>query len=85
MTTGGLLVSISTPYRRLGLLHSMHRDHYGIDMLVVQGASTVLNPTLTAEHVGAIRAGDPEGASAEVDAEFRSDRLDGIASCPAGP
>ena len=76
MTTGGLLVSISTPYRRFGLLHAKHRDHYGVDgddVLVVQGASTVFNPTLTAEQVGTIRAGDPEGASAELDAEFRSD------------
>jgi hypothetical protein len=76
MTTGGLLVSISTPYRKLGLLHAKHRDHYGVDgddVLVVHGASTTFNPTLRPEQVRTIRSTDPEGASAELDAEFRSD------------
>src|SRR5262249_20172160 len=30
-TTNGMLVGISTPYRRLGLLFQKHRDHYGQD------------------------------------------------------
>jgi hypothetical protein len=30
-TTNGMLVGISTPYRRMGLLHAKHRDHFGQD------------------------------------------------------
>src|SRR5262249_9242664 len=49
-TTNGMLVGISTPYRKLGLLHQKHRDHFGVDdddgVLVVQGASRVFNPSL---------------------------------------
>jgi hypothetical protein len=29
LTTKGMLVGISSPYRRAGLLHTKHRDHYG--------------------------------------------------------
>jgi hypothetical protein len=75
MTTGGMLISISTPYRKAGLLHQKWREHFGRegDVLVVQGASTTFNPLLTAEVIAAQRAADPEGAGAELDAEFRSD------------
>jgi hypothetical protein len=43
LTTDGMLVGISTPYRKLGLLYTKHRDYFGVsndDVLVVQGAST---------------------------------------------
>src|SRR4029077_4536216 len=49
-TTNGLLVGISTPYRKLGLLHAKHRDHFGQDdpdVLVVQGTHAQFNPTLS--------------------------------------
>lgn len=75
MTTGGMLVAISTPYRRTGLLHQKHRDHFGADgdVLVVQGASTAFNPTLTQSKIDAAIAADPEGATSEWSATFRSD------------
>jgi Terminase large subunit, ATPase domain len=76
MTTGGMLISISTPYRKLGLLHQKWRDHYAQDdpdVLVVQGASSTFNPLLTPEVIAAQRAADPEGALAELDADFRID------------
>ena len=44
-----MLIGISTPYRRSGLLWSKHRDYFGEgddDVLVVHGASRVFNPTL---------------------------------------
>src|SRR5262249_36997763 len=50
MTTNGMLISISTPYRKLGLLHQKHRGCFGVDdpdTLVVQGASTPFHPLLT--------------------------------------
>src|ERR1700722_12653876 len=39
-TTNGLLIGISSPYRKLGLLHQKHRDYFGVDgdeVLVVKG------------------------------------------------
>jgi hypothetical protein len=75
-TTGGMLVGISTPYRRMGLLHAKHRDHFGEDgddVLVVAGPSKVFNPLLDDGVIAAQRAADPAAALAEWDAEFRAD------------
>jgi hypothetical protein len=75
-TTGGILIGISTPYRRTGLLHQKHRDYFGVDdpdVLVVAGASQQFNPTLDSSVIERARASDPEAARAEWDAEFRSD------------
>jgi hypothetical protein len=75
-TTNGMLIGISTPYRKIGLLHQKHRDYFGVDgddVLVVQGSSTVFNPTLSAATVEAQRAADPAAAISEWDAEFRVD------------
>jgi Terminase large subunit, T4likevirus-type, N-terminal len=76
MTTSGCLVSISTPYRKLGLLHQKHRDHYGVpgdEVLVVQGKSTDFNPLLSEDSINQALADDPEGSRAEWEATFRSD------------
>jgi hypothetical protein len=75
-TTNGMLVGISTPYRRIGLLHQKHRDHYGQDgddVLVVQGASQRFNPSLSDAVLDAQRGADPTASLSEWDAEFRSD------------
>jgi hypothetical protein len=75
-TTNGMLIGISTPYRKIGLLHQKHRDHFGQDgdeVLVVQGASQTFNPSLAAATIEAQRAADPTAAAGEWDAEFRSD------------
>ena len=75
-TTDGLLIGISTPYRRIGLLHSKHRDYYGVDdddVLVVQGPSAAFNPTLSEAVIAASMAADPVGGEAEWNAFFRSD------------
>jgi hypothetical protein len=76
MTTGGMLIGISTPYRKVGLLYQKHRDYFGVDnddVLVVQGPSTAFNPTLSTASIDAAIADDPEGAGAEWEAIFRSD------------
>jgi hypothetical protein len=75
MTTRGILIGISTPYRKIGLLHQKHRNHFGQDgdVLVVQGPSTAFNPMLSETAVSAAIAADPEGASAEWEAMFRAD------------
>jgi hypothetical protein len=74
--TGGMLIGISTPYRKLGLLYTKHRDHFGIDdddILVVQGSALAFNSTLDVAAIAAARAADPAAAGAEWDAEFRAD------------
>jgi hypothetical protein len=47
--TGGMLVGISTPYLRTGLLHAKFRDYFDTDddaVLVVRGATGLFNPTI---------------------------------------
>jgi Terminase large subunit, ATPase domain len=76
MTTKGMLIGISTPYRRTGLLFQKHHDYFGVpgdDVLVVQGPSTAFNPTLARDDIERAIADDPEGAGAEWEANFRSD------------
>jgi len=75
-TTNGMLIGISTPYRKLGLLHQKHRDHYGQDgddVLVVQGSSETFNAILSQMVIEAQRAADPQAALSEWDAQFRDD------------
>jgi hypothetical protein len=76
MTTGGMLIGISTPYRKVGLLYQKHRDNFGVDnddVLVVQGESTKFNPTLSQSRIDAAIADDPEGARSEWEATWRAD------------
>jgi hypothetical protein len=75
-TTRGMLVGISTGYRRMGLLYQKHRDHYGqdsVDTLVVQGSTLQFNQTLDEAAIAAQRAADPAAAAAEWDGMFRDD------------
>jgi hypothetical protein len=77
MTTGGMLVTLSSPYRRQGLVFQLHRDYFGKDsdeVLVVAGASRDFNPTLDAELIEAARAADPEAAASEWLGSWRSDQ-----------
>jgi hypothetical protein len=48
-TTGGMLIAISSPYRRRGMLQK-HRVHFEKDsdnVLVLQGATELFNPTIS--------------------------------------
>lgn len=75
----GMLVCISSPYRRTGLLYTKHRDFFGKDdpnVLVVQAATRELNPTFSEEAVERMMRDDPEANIAELQAEFRSDLSD---------
>jgi hypothetical protein len=75
-TTNGMLISISSAYRRMGLMYTKHRDHHGHDSddtLVVQGGSTQFNPTLDQRVIDAQREADPVAARSEWDSEFRTD------------
>lgn len=75
-STNGMLICISSPYRRVGLIFSKHRDSFAQEdtaVLVVQGASSLFNPTLNEGVIAAARASDPQAALAEWDAQFRND------------
>jgi hypothetical protein len=74
--SGGQLIGISTPYRKLGLLYQRWRDFYGKDdpdVLVVQGDSLTFNPTLSESAIRKAMAADPEAGLSEWQAEFRTD------------
>lgn len=76
LTTNGMLIAISSAYRKAGLLYQKHRDYFGKDdpnILVVKGATSVFNQTINEDAIAALRAADPLGASAEWDSTFRSD------------
>ena len=75
-TTDGMLIGISSPYRKAGLLYAKHKAHFGVDsddVLFVQGSSQMFNPSLTDEMVAAQRSADPAAAPSEWDAQFRAD------------
>jgi hypothetical protein len=75
-TTAGMLVTVSSPYRKSGLIFQRYRDHYGKDdddVLVVKGASATFNPNLDRGMIEADRERDPEAALCEWDGEWRTD------------
>jgi len=72
---GSMLIGISSPYRRAGLLHQKFKDHYGRagDVLVVKATSKMLNPTLDEAVIAQALIDDPAGAASEWLGEFRND------------
>lgn len=77
-TTGGMLIGISSPWAKRGLLYDKFRKHYGndSDILVVKGPTTAFNPTLNPKVIEDALNDDPEAAKTEWLGEFR----DGISS-----
>jgi hypothetical protein len=76
LTTGGMVIGISTGYRRAGLLHQKYRDFYGTDSddtLVVQGSTQQFNKSIDDAAIAALRAADPAAAPSEWDGTFRDD------------
>lgn len=73
--SGGMLLSITTPYAKRGLAYEKWRQHYGKDgdVLVVQGATRDFNPTIDRRIVDEAVAADPEGAESEWLGRFRQD------------
>src|SRR5262249_56107171 len=71
-----MVVGMWRAYGKVGLVQQKWRGHFGVDgddVLVVQGASKVFNPSLADATIAAQRAADPAAAGAEWDAEFRRD------------
>ena len=75
---GAMLIGISTPYRRSGLLYTRCQRHYGKDgdVLVVCGATPLFNPTCPQQVIDDAIAEDTEKGSAEWLAQWRSDLAD---------
>lgn len=74
---GALLIGISSPYARKGLLWRKYRSHYGKPgtVLVAKAPTWVMNPTVPRDGKTVLEAyeSDPAWASAEYGAEFRTD------------
>jgi hypothetical protein len=71
-----MLIGISTPYRRSGLLYQKWKDHFGKDdddILVVHGTSRQFNPTLDERIIADALKRDPAAARSEWLAEWRDD------------
>lgn len=73
--SGGMLIGISSPYSRAGLLWDKYRLHFGKDseILVVQGGTLDFNKTVNPNIVNTALQEDPEAAKAEWLGQFRSD------------
>ena len=74
-TLGGKLIALSSPYSKRGSLWETYRKHYGKpgSILVAQAPTLTMNPTLPERVVDEAMERDPEAASAEYLAQFRSD------------
>lgn len=73
---GAMMVGLSSPYRRAGVLYEAHREHFGkdhSDTLVIQSDTLTMNPTINRKTIGDAYRKDPEAAKAEWGGLFRSD------------
>src|SRR5262249_31838691 len=70
-----MLIGISSPYKKSGLLYDKWRQHYGQagDVLVVRAPSLTLNPTLDPRIIAEAMERDPAVARAEWLGEWRDD------------
>ncbi len=73
---GSMLIAISSPYRKSGLLYRKFNKHFGQnddDVLVIHAPSQALNPTLDQAEIDRDIADDPVKARSEWYAEWRDD------------
>jgi hypothetical protein len=72
---GSMIIGISSPYRRSGLLHKKFKDHYSKPgkVLVIKAPTALLNPTIDPAIIAEALEDDPAAARAEWLAEFRDD------------
>lgn len=77
LTTRGMLVTISSPYAKRGVLWNAYKKHYGPDgsplVLVAKGTTRDFNPLIDQADIDLELERDPERNRAELLAEFRSD------------
>jgi terminase large subunit-like protein len=76
VTTAGPMLLISSPGTDIGVVHAIHRRHYGPQgdplVLVVQSDSRSLNPKLDQKRIDREYIEDPEAAQAEWGGQFRA-------------
>jgi hypothetical protein len=72
---GSIVIGISTPYRKKGLLYKKFKQHFGKDgdILVIRAATRQMNPTIDQTFIDEALEDDPAKAKAEWLAEFRDD------------
>jgi hypothetical protein len=72
---GSMVIGISTPYRKRGLLYKKSKTNFGKDgdILVIRAPTRALNPTIPQEVVDEALEEDFQSAKAEWLAEFRDD------------
>jgi hypothetical protein len=73
---GSLLIGISSPYSRRGVLWRAYHDHFAKDgdpTLVWQADTATMHPDLDPAIIAAAYEDDPIAAAAEYGAQFRSD------------
>jgi len=71
-----LLLGISSPWAKRGVLFSEHQEHFGKEndsTLVWQASSALMNPTISKLAILSAYAKDAVSARTEYDAQFRSD------------
>lgn len=70
-----LLIGISTPYSRAGVLYDQFKRYYGKPggPLIWKAATKIMNPTIDKEIIKKALKEDPSAARAEWEAEFRTD------------
>lgn len=77
LTLQGLLLVISSPHRKVGLLYNAYRKYFGNDEatrgLYIQAESRELNPTLDEQAIADAMEDDPQSAQAEFLGLFRAD------------
>jgi hypothetical protein len=86
---GALLLGMSSPYARRGVLWEQYRKHYGQDgdpVLVWRADTRTMNPTVAEHLIADAYADDEASAAAEYGAEFRRDvesfvDRDAVAAC----
>jgi hypothetical protein len=74
--SSSMIIGISTPYKKSGLLYERFKRFYGRDddnVLVIRAPTRVLNPTVPQELIDRALEEDPAAARAEYGAEFRDD------------
>src|SRR6516162_1911360 len=84
-----LLIRLSSPYAKRGLLYDKYRDHFGRDdsnVLVWQADTATMNPKVDRQEIEQAYHDDPLSAAAEFGAQFRSDleafvSVDVVRSC----
>ncbi len=87
---GAMLLGVSSPYARAGVLFEAHERNFGkdTDELCWVGDTRSMNPTISQKVIDRAYAKDPAAAGAEYGAQFRSDLAnfltpEAIAACIA--